>query len=307
MTSTLSSRLLHGVVRTRERLEAVVAMDAGLPYLDHHRPGGEPLFGTVLGIEAMAQAAAELTQLPCVHSVEAVEIHAPYLPSPGAPPLRVGATCSGVGQGHSIVSCAMWSSGAAAERVHFRCRVNVGNPWSPSIGPSVRVGLTDAVAAVTATDIYSVYFHGAAYQVIADASWNGDRLLARAAPVLPAFFGTDSVRLCTAPRVTEFALQSAGLYAIALTGSMLIPHRIRSLRWSSPVADLGPGATTSVVGAGADGLVDVTVADEHGQVVLQLGGYQTVPLPYASETSAVLALQRRLVAHGPPPWPSKLT
>ena len=50
MTSTLSSRLLHGVVRTRERLEAVVAMDAGLPYLDHHRPGGEPLFGTVLGI-----------------------------------------------------------------------------------------------------------------------------------------------------------------------------------------------------------------------------------------------------------------
>ena len=79
------------------------------------------------------------------------------------------------------------------------------------------------------------------------------------------------------------------------------------MRWSSPVADLGPGATTSVVGAGADGLVDVTVADEHGQVVLQLGGYQTVPLPYASETSAVLALQRRLVTHGPPPWPSKLT
>lgn len=62
-----------------ERLSCVAILDPRQPYLDHHRPGGEPLLGTVMGIEAMARAARFLHPEGWLTRISDVEIGPPCI------------------------------------------------------------------------------------------------------------------------------------------------------------------------------------------------------------------------------------
>ena len=107
---------------------ATVLLDPLQRYLDDHRPGGEPLLGTVMGLEIMAELAVGLSPGMMLQSFEAVEIVQPYI-ARGHGPFHVAAA---VMRGHSAaetqrMGCILYSRGPGADATrHFKTQVRVG-------------------------------------------------------------------------------------------------------------------------------------------------------------------------------------
>ncbi len=72
-------------------------------------------------------------------------------------------------------------------------------------------------------DIYRVYFHGPAYQVL-DEGWQYDGgAVGRFAADLPAGHLPETDPTTTEPRLAELCFQTAGLWEIGETGQMSLP------------------------------------------------------------------------------------
>ena len=131
---------------------------------------------------------------------------------------------------------------------------------------------------VEASDVYRVYFHGPAYQVLARASATADGAAGEYVPDLPVDHAgaADTV---TEPRLTELAFQTAGVLEIGTTGVMALPMRL------DRVVPYGRPSTESVVAVvrarPEDGawVVDADVLDGDGRLLVTLEGYRTSPLP----------------------------
>jgi hypothetical protein len=199
------------------------------------------------------------------------------------------------------VAATVMSGTGADQTMHYRCHMSFATGAAPVIRPERVRAVPSHAHAVGAGEIYEVYFHGPAYRVLAGAVWRDGRLFGRAARGLPALFGRhDAPPQRTgsraAPRVIEFALQSAGLFAIAAGDRLLIPHRIERIVWTGRITDVDAGAWSTVSpGAGAaGGPLDIWVYDERGRVGLLVEGYHSVAPPFAVDEIRVRALGRRL-------------
>ncbi len=135
-----------------------------------------------------------------------------------------------------------------------------------------------------AADVYRLYFHGPAYQVVGEA-WRGRRRGRRPARRAPADRPATRPRTPTAPRPA--------------TGGAVLPGR-RPLggRARGPARPAGPRrpaerarrrSSTAETGAARwrspgrrrarHGVFDCQVLDPDGRVLLRLDGYRTVPMP----------------------------
>jgi hypothetical protein len=122
-------------------------------------------------------------------------------------------------------------------------------------------------------DVYRLYFHGPAYQVVGSAWRTGTGAAGRFAADLPA----DSARATIAgPRLIELCFQTAGLWEAGRFGRLALPLHVGRVRLlAEPVerADL-----VAVVTPSGEGF-EATVLDGTGRVILRLSDYRTVPLP----------------------------
>ena len=122
------------------------------------------------------------------------------------------------------------ATGAQQHATHFCGRVHLA-PQSedqaevPTVEPPVWNDDASNGAIVEPADIYRVYFHGPAFQVLDGVQRAGDAVVGKLRTDLPAFTGSP-VKMLTVPRLLELCLQTAGVWEIGKTGVLALPTAI---------------------------------------------------------------------------------
>jgi len=151
---------------------------------------------------------------------------------------------------------------------------------------------------VDADDIYRIYFHGPAYQVL-DEAWMADgQMCGEWDDDVPAATDPPDARVVTAPRWLELCFQTAGVWEIGASGEMALPNRIDRVEFG-PSETAIDDAIAVVDPAREDddrGGHDALVVDADGNVLVRMTGYRTIRLPGALDDDLVAPLHRAATA-----------
>jgi len=146
---------------------------------------------------------------------------------------------------------------------------------------------------VEAADIYRLYFHGPAYQVVERAWWDGHRIVGLMAKGLPENHLPSELPTLMAPRLIELCFQTAGVWEMGTQGRMGLPQhidRVSSLVSPSPESADARLYAVAIPDPGRSSF-DAEVVDTKGNCYLQLSGYRTVAVPGAVDAERLKALQ----------------
>ena len=252
------------------------------PFLNDHRGDRvTALLPGVMGIEGMVEVARLLAPEWSLAAVEDVDFHAPlkfYRDEPRT--IEISALVRPDGE-DLLAECRIEAerhlpgSDAPTRTTHFTglVRLTRSAPDGEHQDPPVRAG-----AEVAADDVYAMYFHGPAYQVI-DAAWrDGDRAAAQFASDLPANHTPSDQPTQAAPRLIELCFQAAGLWEVGREGRMALPTHVTRAVVLGSAGEAAEGPLTVTAQQGPEGF-DCIVTDAAGAVLVRLEGYRTVTLP----------------------------
>lgn len=187
-----------------------VRLEPSQPYLAHHDVG-QPLLGTAMSLEAMAECAALLYGRTPRSVTEVAAGQDCLVPLP------------------KELACRLSPEGAAlravltdGEALVFSCLLHF--EALPVPGGRIRPPCEHATGKET---VYSCFFHGPAFQVVEQAYLSENTMIARGVPSLPPL-STETGRASVTPvRVVELCLQASGLLDAALCHRMTVPLSIR--------------------------------------------------------------------------------
>ena len=265
------------------------------PFLKDHQIDGTPVLPGVMGIEGFAEAA--LCMLPGwqIEAIEDVNFLAPFKFYRGEPrTLTIEAAIHP--QGSTLIAdCRLIGSRPLPNQTepqlttHFTGRVRLAKepvpvPARPRLhAPSGPV--------VEANDIYKLYFHGPAYQVVERAWWDGKHIIGLMAASLPDNHHPSALPTFMTPRLIELCFQTAGVWEMGVRGRMGLPQhidRVSVFRQPEPAA----GALYAVVTPNPEKeTFDAEVIDSAGNLYVRLTGYRTVALPDAVDAERLKHLQ----------------
>jgi 3-oxoacyl-(acyl-carrier-protein) synthase/NAD(P)-dependent dehydrogenase (short-subunit alcohol dehydrogenase family) len=277
-------------------LAVEVQLDPTLqPFLFDHQIEGTPVLPGVMGIEAFAEAASWMLPGWHVAAVENVDFLAPFKFYRNEPrTLTVRAAFHPEGR-EVIANCQLLGSRSLQNQAepqvttHFTARVRLTK--QPLEKHSSRAPGAPTSPIIEAADVYRLYFHGPAYQVIDHAWRDGERVVARMAEKLPSNHFPPEEPLLMEPRLIELCFQTAGLWEMSSLGRLGLPHKIdRVSLLCAPETtrqDLYAVVTPSVDGE----TFDAEVVDKAGNQYLRLSGYHTVALPNRVDAEPLKALQ----------------
>jgi hypothetical protein len=259
-------------------LTAETTLDpATQPFLNDHRIDSVPVLPGVMGIEAFAALAGIAAPDLRVSGVEQIDFLAPvkfYRDEPRT--VTISAQIMPAADGlvaDCVLSASRTLKGEQTPRVttHFTGRVRLAVAPEPEGRAEAPEG--PARPAAGHDDIYRVFFHGPAYQVIGEAWHRGDAAVARVAADLPA--GHEPQGACTTsePRLAEACFQTAGLWEIGRAGHMALPAHADLV--TMPHRPQKKTQLFAIVNQGSRGY-DCRVTDREGNVVLRVDGYRTV-------------------------------
>ena len=160
------------------------------PFLHDHQIDGTPVLPGVMGIEAFAEAA--LWMLPGWHvaAIEDVNFLAPFKFYRNEPRTVTVETAIHPQGDTLLADCRLTGRRSLPNQAepqvttHFTARVRLAKQ-APKAETVPAPGLP-AGHIIEATDIYRLYFHGPAYQVVERAWWDGHRMVGLMARSLPA-------------------------------------------------------------------------------------------------------------------------
>ena len=253
------------------------------PFLYDHQINGTPVLPGVMGIEAFAEVSQHLLPGWHVVALEDVNFIAPFKFYRHEPrTMTIEAVIHP--HGHELLaSCRLIGRRSLPHQIeqqptiHFTARVRltrtphqaISVPTGKLVGPTVG-----------AADIYRVYFHGPAYQVLEQACSDGDRVVGQMANNLPGNHQPAGLSTLMAPRLIELCFQTAGIWEIATQGRMGLPLHVD--RVSTFLNTPNPPDTrlyAVVTPDAAHGTFDAQVLDSAGRQYVQLSGYRTVVIP----------------------------
>ena len=279
------------------------------PFLYDHRIDGTPVLPGVMGIEAFAEVALCLHPGWHIEAIEEVNFLAPfkfYKNEPRTVILQCVIYPSG---GKLIADCrligrrSLPNGPEPQETTHFTARVRVGkqvaaeangpDPIAPSAG-ALGTPRLSAEAIVNAAQIYRIYFHGPAYQVVERAWWDGERIIGEMAARLPENHTPPDRPTLIGPRLIELCFQTAGLWQMAAQGRMGLPWKVQQVAAHSAPKPNGERLYAVVTPHPAEGSFDAEVVDAMGNRYLHLGGYRTVELPDRVDDESLKAIQSML-------------
>jgi len=286
-------------------------LDPGVqPFLGDHQIGGTPVLPGVMGMEAFAEAARALYAEYRVVAVEDVDFLAPFKFYRGEPRrTTVKVAYDGLGDAESMVAiCRLLGSRQLATSpelqvtTHFSGRVRLAEeaPEALELAPPP----APAGEVISAEDVYRIYFHGPAYRVLGEGYFADGAAIGRLADDLPPNHHPEGLPLELAPRLVELCFQTAGLWEMATTGKMGLPHKVERVVMR-PVDGEPEGRLHAVVRPRDDGGYDAAVVDEAGRVWVELEGYRTVELPGGVEAEHLEPLRRALGEAGPRARPGR--
>jgi len=280
------------------RLTVETTLDPAIqPFLHDHSIDGTPVLPGVMGIEGFAEAASSIAPGWHIQAVEDVEFLAPFKFYRGEPrPVTIEARFHPEGDG-LVADCRLTGrrvlSGQAEARIetHFTSRVRLARQLPETVDGPVPAAPFGPV--VEAEDIYRVYFHGPAYQVLKRAWWNESGAIGEMAAGLPHNHHPSGQPLAMTPRLIELCFQTAGVFEMAVQHRMGLPRHVdRVSLYRTPEAVAGP--LFAVITADlAAGTFDADVVDRAGTLYLHVRGYQTVAFRedvHAQVFSQVLAV-----------------
>ncbi|HXJ90305.1 MAG TPA: SDR family oxidoreductase [Candidatus Binatia bacterium] len=265
------------------------------PFLHDHQIDGTPVLPGVMGVEAFAEAALCLLPGWHVESVEDISFLAPFKFYRGEPrSLRIEAqVCPHAG--HLIAECRLIGKRSLANQVesqqttHFTGHVRLSK--DPVETLPAKVFVKPSGSCIEAADIYQVYFHGPAYQVLERVWWDGKQIVGLLAKGLPPNHHPSELPIIMAPRLIESCFQTAGVWELGVQGRMGLPQHVRQISlFRSP--DLAESRLYAVVSPDAvQKSFTAEVVDEQGNCYLSLNGYQTVALPDFADANHLRNLQ----------------
>ncbi|PDW04854.1 type I polyketide synthase [Candidatus Viridilinea mediisalina] len=288
--------LMVGSLRSADLYEGIVAettLDpAQQPFLYDHQIEGTPVLPGVMGTEGFAELASLLVPGFSVARIEREELDSPVKFHRNQPrPLTLSAFIHPADNGDLIAHTALRSTfqpsvaagqtpPPAIETVHFRAEVRLSRRAPAQ--PQGEVPSLNGNAQVIARDaIYQVYFHGPAYQVLAQVTLNDESAIGLMANDLPADSVPADVEQLVNPRLLELCFQTAGVWEIYQSEQMALPSAFDSLivyrNLRAAPADTRIYAVVSHHASGNG--FDARVLDDQGNVYLDLSGYRTARLP----------------------------
>jgi hypothetical protein len=146
---------------------------------------------------------------------------------------------------------------------------------------------------VKSEEIYKLFFHGPAFQVLEGVQRSGDVVLGKLRKDLP-MITRDEHELVSTPTLVELCFQTAGLWEAGKTGILALPRSICNLSlYPQKVNGSAIYAQVRPV-TGADGSLsfDARVLDEEGRLFLELEEYRTSPFPYSTEKGLLQPLEQ---------------
>ncbi len=266
------------------------------PFLRDHQIDGTPVLPGVMGIEAFAEAAQCLLPGWHVAAIEDVNFLVPFKFYRNEPRAVTVEAAIHPQRETLLAECRLTGRRSLPNQAepqvttHFTAQVRLTKRAPTAVFEPV-LDLT-AGRVVEATDIYRVYFHGPAYQVVKRAWWNGHRMVGLLAKGLPANHLPSELPTLMAPRLIELCFQTAGLWEMGVQGRMGLPQHID---WVSslllPVPEMADTRLYAVVTYDGRGTFDAEVVDTKGNRFLNLSGYRTVANPSALDGERLKALQ----------------
>jgi NAD(P)-dependent dehydrogenase (short-subunit alcohol dehydrogenase family)/acyl carrier protein len=253
------------------------------PFLRDHQIDGTPVLPGVMGIEAFAEAA--LSMLPGWHveSLEEVNFLAPFKCYRNEPRTVTIETVLHSAGNAVLADCRLIGRRLLHNQtepqvtIHFTGRVRLARqPLAATSGPAL---VAPSGSTVEAADIYRIFFHGPAYQVLERAWCDGNRVVGLMAKGLPANHLPAQKLTVVSPRLIELCLQTAGVWELKTQGRMGLPQHINQVcLWGTP--ERAEGRLYAIVTADpAQKSFDVEVLDEAGKRYVRVSSYRTEALP----------------------------
>ena len=252
-------------------------------FLNDHRIDGTPVLPGVMGMEGFAETAKALVPGFQVVSLEDVELLAPfkfYRDEPRTLILR--ATLQDAGNGELAADCVLIGRRTLPgkgdqETLHFTGRARLAR--NAAAAPTTTARPADQEHdhdGVAREDVYRVYFHGPAYQVL-DRAWRHDgTVIGSLVEELPVDHDPASQPIEFVPRLIELCFQTAGVWELGTAGRMALPTHVDKVVRFEAANKSGP---LWAVVTRRDGGVDAEVVDTSGHVRVRLEGYRTIELP----------------------------
>lgn len=272
------------------------------PFLDHHRIDGTAVLPGVMGIEAFCELARTILPDRFVASVEDVKFLAPfkfYRDEPRA--VTINATFSSEGE-NIVADCRLLGTRTLPNQTeprtetHFTARLRLSR-FAPTAEPAKAPEPVPAEPGVGKDDIYSLYFHGPAYQVLERAVKRDRTFIGNFAKGLPANHLPARSKTASAPRLLELCFQTAGIAEMHATHRMGLPMAIDRVVFFSPFEGC-IGETFQALAKPSDereGAFDATVIDHNGGIRLEMRGYRTAQLPDPVPVERLAALEGAMV------------
>ncbi len=252
------------------------------PFLHDHQIDGTPVLPGVMGIEAFAEAALRMLPGWQIEAIEDVNFLAPFK-FYRHEPRTVIVECATHPQGSDLVAnCRLIGHRSLPNQAepqttaHFTACVRLTRHHAEAV--IMPVPISPAEHTIEAADIYRLYFHGPAYQVLDRAWWDGDRMIGLMARNLPSNHHPSELPTLMEPRLIELCFQTAGIWQMGTQDQMGLPQhvdRVSLLRTPRANTRLYAVVTPDPV----RGTFDANVVDEQGTRYVQLSGYRTIASP----------------------------
>ena len=251
------------------------------PFLYDHKIGGTAVLPGVMGLEGFGEISKALFPDWHIHTIEGVDFLTPFKFYRDEPrTLTLTAQFSTEGE-ELLARCRLIGTrsilGRDEGRTHFTATVRLAR--EPVDGDRSEAPPHASDASVADKDIYQIYFHGPAYQVL-DTAWRDNGVVVgRMREQLPDDRQPADLEMVTEPRLVELCFQTAGVWQIGTTGRMGLPQHIDELEVVRS-ADAVEGRLHAMVSPRDGGKsFDAHVTDEAGNLYVVLRGYQTAELP----------------------------
>ena len=265
------------------------------PFLHDHQISGTPVLPGVMGIEAFAEAALFLLPGWQVAAIEDVNFLAPFKFYRNEPRTLIVDAAIHPQHDSLLADCRLTGRRLLPNQAepqlitHFTGRVRLTKQMPITLAAPA-LGSPDGHI-IDAVDIYRLYFHGPAYQVLEKAWSDGGQFFGQMAMSLPNnHFPPEKPTLMT-PRLIELCFQTAGLWEMTVLGRMGLPQYVRRV-CALRRPDLAVGGLYAVATPNPEeGSFDVDVVDAAGNYYVRLSGYRTVALPDVVDTEPLKRLQ----------------
>jgi hypothetical protein len=274
------------------------------PFLKDHAMNGIPLLPGVMGIEGFSVAARHISSVLAseksgfnVARLEDIRFLAPFKFYKDAP-RRITwraqvAHENGALVAHVILESKLVRFGRDEEKMlHFSGKVHLSPVSDTAEECTVVPPAWNGHFTVKAKDIYKLYFHGPAFQVLEGVQRSGETVLGKLNKRAPSITN-EGQELISTPVLVELCMQTAGIWEAGSTGALALPHSIGELRLYPLIPNGVPiyAAVTPSQDAEGQFSFDAQVVDAKGRVYLELDNYRTSPLPYTVDEQLLLPLR----------------